>query len=252
MAELHQVGGVPPGWRFQVPPGRVDGGRRTFADLGCPSCHRVAGEKFPGAGEGGGPGPDLSGMGTDLPAEYFAESIVNPDAVLVEGPGWIGADGRSTMPTYPDLSVRQLADLVAYLRSLRAEGAADMLRAAAPAAEPDVPVPPDGDARVFWVQSYDVQPGRLAELEEWFARRGRDAFLAIDGVLGVETWVDRTHDRPWLSTIVALRDDDALEHFLDGGASSEIGEVFDEFVGPHGHRVFRGAPVYRAGTLSTP
>ena len=37
MAALHQAGGVPPGWRFTVPPGDVGAGRRTFADAGCPS-----------------------------------------------------------------------------------------------------------------------------------------------------------------------------------------------------------------------
>src|SRR5207244_8877719 len=34
MAALHQAGGVPPGWRFTVPPGDVGAGRRTFADAG--------------------------------------------------------------------------------------------------------------------------------------------------------------------------------------------------------------------------
>src|SRR2546428_3292227 len=120
MAALHQAGGVPRGWRFTVPPGDVAAGRRTFADAGCPSCHRVAREAFPPPT---GPGPELTGMGSHHPAEYFVESILTPDAVLVDGPDYIGPDGRSVMPSYPDLTLRQLADLVAYLKSLVRERA---------------------------------------------------------------------------------------------------------------------------------
>ena len=58
-------------------------------------------------------------MGEHHPAGYLAESILNPNAVIVEGPGYSGPDGRSTMPDYRDaLSVADLIDLVAYLRSL--------------------------------------------------------------------------------------------------------------------------------------
>jgi hypothetical protein len=113
MNALHAAGGVPPGWRFTVPAGNADAGRRTFADLGCPSCHRVAGESFSAKTADEKRGPDLTGMGSHHPAEYFAESILDPDAVLVDGPGWEGGDGHSTMPRYPDLTLRQLADLVA-------------------------------------------------------------------------------------------------------------------------------------------
>jgi hypothetical protein len=67
------------------------------------------------------PGPDLAGMGAQHPAAYFAESILNPNAVVVLGPGYTTADGLSIMPTeYVNLlTVRQLLDLVAYLQSLR-------------------------------------------------------------------------------------------------------------------------------------
>src|SRR5712664_3280158 len=139
MAALHQAGGVPRGWRFTVPPADVGAGRRTFSDAGCPSCHRVASEAFPPPT---GPGPELTGMGSHHPAEYFVESILTPDAVLVEGPGYIGPDGRSVMPSYPDLTLRQLADLVAYLKSLTAGGAAEMIAAAPVAVMKDLPAPP--------------------------------------------------------------------------------------------------------------
>jgi len=119
MKALHAAGGVPPGWRFTVPPGDAAAGRRAFVEFKCYACHAVQGEQFPlKPGETPTAGPDLTGMGGHHPAAYLAESIMNPSAVLVEGPGYIGGDGRSIMPSYPDMTVGQLADLVAYLKSL--------------------------------------------------------------------------------------------------------------------------------------
>jgi len=88
MQALHQAGGVPLGWRFTPPQGDVGAGRKLFVDYGCHSCHTIQGETFPNVDpEQSGAGPDLTGMGSHHPAEYFAEAILNPDAVLVEGPG---------------------------------------------------------------------------------------------------------------------------------------------------------------------
>jgi mono/diheme cytochrome c family protein len=45
--------------------------------------------------------------------------VINPNAVIVEAPGYTGPDGRSIMPSYADrLTVPELLDLVAYLRTL--------------------------------------------------------------------------------------------------------------------------------------
>jgi mono/diheme cytochrome c family protein len=119
---LHRQGGIPPGWRFALPPGEPGAGREVFAKLECYKCHEVKGEQFDaGARQVGDVGPELSGMGGHHPAEYFAESILNPNAVIVTGPGYTGPDGRSVMPDYRDsLTVSELLDLVAYLRSLTA------------------------------------------------------------------------------------------------------------------------------------
>ncbi|HXU90803.1 MAG TPA: c-type cytochrome, partial [Methylomirabilota bacterium] len=69
-----------------------------------------------------GQGPDMTGMGSHHPAEYFAELIMNPNRVIVDGNGYVGADGLSKMPSYADtITVKQLMDLVAYLRSLKAD-----------------------------------------------------------------------------------------------------------------------------------
>jgi len=86
MAALHEAGGVPPGWKFTPPPGNPSEGRKAFAELGCYTCHVVQGESFPPPAPGEpAVGPELSGMGTHHPPEYFVESILNPDAVLVDG-----------------------------------------------------------------------------------------------------------------------------------------------------------------------
>jgi len=116
MEELHASGGVPKAWRFAPPEGDAGKGREVFARLECFACHAVGGEKFPRPSR---PGPALTEVGRHHPAGYLFESVVNPNAVVVEAPGYTGPDGRSIMPDYRDsLSARELIDLVAYLKSL--------------------------------------------------------------------------------------------------------------------------------------
>ncbi len=123
MEELHKHGGVPPGWRFILPDGDLNAGREVFVKLECYKCHEVKGEHFPPAPKGPDTaGPELTGMGSLHPAEYLAESILNPNAVIVIGPGYTGPDRLSIMPDYSEaLTVRELIDLVAYLKSLGGE-----------------------------------------------------------------------------------------------------------------------------------
>jgi mono/diheme cytochrome c family protein len=174
MDALHQLGGVPSGWQLTPLPGDAEAGRRLFQKVGCASCHKVAGEPS-GESTGGesGPGPELTGMGNHHPPAYFLEAILNPDAVLVDGPGYVSAQGHSAMPTYPDLTVTQLEDLVAYLSSLTAGDPhaahqmppVQMLGApgvrSAPPNPADLPLPPETAARAYFVQSYDVVPGKV-------------------------------------------------------------------------------------------
>jgi putative copper export protein len=116
MEELHASGGVPKGWMLTPPPGDPVRGRQIFRRLECFACHAVAGERFPAPSR---PGPALTDVGRHHPAGYLLESILNPNAVVVEERGYTGPDGRSTMPDYRDgLSVSELIDLVAYLKSL--------------------------------------------------------------------------------------------------------------------------------------
>lgn len=125
MEELHRQGGVPSGWRFGLPEGDPKGGRDTFVKLECYQCHAIHGESFPQhSSPDTGIGPDLTGMGSHHPAEYFAESILNPNAVIITGPGYTDANGLSIMPDYrASLTVAELIDLVAYLKSLGSEHA---------------------------------------------------------------------------------------------------------------------------------
>jgi putative copper export protein/mono/diheme cytochrome c family protein len=112
---LHETGGVPRGWAFRLPPGDARRGREVYTRLECFRCHRLRGESHPAPS---GAGPELTGIGSHHPASYIAESIVNPNAVIVEGPGYTGPDGRSTMPDYRNtLSVADLMDVVAYLET---------------------------------------------------------------------------------------------------------------------------------------
>jgi hypothetical protein len=120
MEELHRGGGVPPGWRFAWPAGDAAKGREVFAKLECYQCHEIKGEKFPAVTpDPARRGPELSGMGGHHPAEYFAESIINPNAVIVLGTGHTGPDGLSIMPDFRDsLTLAETIDLVAFIRSL--------------------------------------------------------------------------------------------------------------------------------------
>ncbi len=135
MEELHRHGGVPRGWRFTLPAGNPKAGREVFAKLECGKCHEVKPDFPRGERAAGDVGPELTGMGDRHPAEYFAQSIVAPNAVIVAGTGFVGADGRSVMPDYRDsLTVTELVDLVAYLKSLGG-GAHGHHEAATPARE---------------------------------------------------------------------------------------------------------------------
>ena len=119
--------GTPKDWKFTWPSGNAAEGRRLFVAAECHKCHEVAGETFPALDkEKGDVGPELAQMAGLHPLEFFAESIINPNAVLdhdAKEKGYVGADGKSKMPDYNDtFSVRQLADLTAYLTSLKGGG----------------------------------------------------------------------------------------------------------------------------------
>jgi len=256
MEALHRAGGTPLRWRFTPPPGDVAAGRRAFEALGCPACHTVQGEPFSIVTT---TGPELTTMGGHHPPEYFAEAIMNPDAVLVEGPGYIDAQGHSSMPAYPDMTVAQLADLVAYIGALtperfgseKAAGMHDHGAMGAPLGV-ELPVPPAIDASSFLVESYEIQDGKLRQLESWFQQEALARFRAHDGLLTIDTWVDGTRESPLLLTVFGFRSDVAREGFVNDPAIASLLERFEEFGAPRPLRSFRRPPLYRALSLSSP
>ncbi|HSP98673.1 MAG TPA: cytochrome c [Candidatus Dormibacteraeota bacterium] len=268
MEALHAAGGVPPGWELALQAGDVKGGRLLFMEQGCISCHVVQGANLPPVPPAQRQaGPELTGMGSHHPPVYFLEAIVNPNAVLVEGPGYINADGRSTMPAYPDLTVAQLQDLVAFLSSLTTGGDAACHAPAAitPGAGPPptnvaaplaptparpLPVPPSVTASMFLVQTYDVLPDKLGAFQEWFQKSFAPALRAFGGIVSVETTVDRARRGPAMTTVIAFRDRTAYDRWNNNIGQRELAAKFDEFIGVHGHIVYDSPPLYRAAGLS--
>ena len=120
-AEHH---GTPKGWVFSWPKGGDPAkGREVFAKLECYSCHEVGGENFPAPTDKSKVGPELSVMGPLHDEAYFAESIINPSAVIDKGKGYAGPDGSSKMPSFNDsMTVQDVSNLVAYLRGLKPPG----------------------------------------------------------------------------------------------------------------------------------
>ena len=119
------VHGMSSDWKFTLPQGDPIAGRKLFVEVECYKCHEVKGEKFPAVVEGErGIGPELSQMAGMHPPEFFAESIINPNAVIdpdAKKLGYVGEDGKSKMPDYNSvLTVKQVADLAAYIASLKA------------------------------------------------------------------------------------------------------------------------------------
>ena len=105
----------PKGWRFTIPKGDPGKGRAVFEKFECHYCHEVRGEQFPGPVE---TAPELSQMGPMHPVEFFAESIINPNAVVPKA--YREPDGKSPMTNFAGkMTVQELIDVSAYIASLR-------------------------------------------------------------------------------------------------------------------------------------
>lgn len=112
IALLPACAGNDAGAEIELPPAAAEG-RDLFRSKGCAACH--------GSGADGGVGPALTGLfgsevsiqgGETVPADrdYLVESIVDPDAKLVEG-------YNLPMPT-TNLSDDQIDAIVAYIQEL--------------------------------------------------------------------------------------------------------------------------------------
>jgi Cu/Ag efflux protein CusF/cytochrome c553 len=108
----------PKGWRFTMPKGDAAKGKAVFEKFECYYCHEVRGEQFPSPSENA---PELSQMGAMHPVEFFAESIMNPNAVVPKD--YREADGRSPMTDFTaKMTVKELIDVSTYVASLRPKG----------------------------------------------------------------------------------------------------------------------------------
>ncbi len=106
-----------------LPSGDPLQGRLTFTQLKCNSCHKIASDNempVPVAGSGA---PVLGLKQARYKRAYLADSIVFPSHVIVKPDGHLDPKaGTSRMGDFVDtLTIRQLADLVAYLKQLDEE-----------------------------------------------------------------------------------------------------------------------------------
>ena len=108
-----------------MPKGNPIKGRAVFEKFECYYCHEVRGEQFPYPVESA---PELSQMGPMHPVEFFAESIMNPNAVVPKT--YREPDGSSPMRDFTGkMTVRELIDVAAYVASLRPKDAAKAVTA---------------------------------------------------------------------------------------------------------------------------
>ena len=102
-----------------MPKGNPAKGRAVFEKFECYYCHEIRGEQFPSPTEHA---PELSQMGSMHPVEFFAESIIYPDAVVPKT--YRDSEGKSPMTNFAEkMTVQELIDVSAYVASLRPKGA---------------------------------------------------------------------------------------------------------------------------------
>lgn len=102
-----------------LPAGDPQAGRRAFLELSCGSCHAVAGEPDFPAPVSAHPGPTLGPVQAMQSPEQIASSILYPSAQVAEDVRLPHEDGLSHMGDWSGaMTVRQLSDLIAYIRSL--------------------------------------------------------------------------------------------------------------------------------------
>ncbi len=99
--------------------GNADRGKAAFVELKCNSCHEVSGADLP-APTVQPPVPVILGGPVSAPKTdgYLVTSIINPSFELAPRPAsQVTTAGKSRMPAYDGITVRQLTDVVAFLQS---------------------------------------------------------------------------------------------------------------------------------------
>lgn len=254
MAALHQSGGVPPGWKFTLPAGNAAIGRALFVDFGCHNCHEVQGEPLPAVSPADKrPGPDLTGMGSHHPPEYFAEAVANPNAVLLEGPGYLGPDGRSVMPSYPDMNLAQLADIVAYLRTLSSGGDGGLhTHQLSPPPSGESVTPRVPEPAVFLVQVNEMTPQQLREFDEWFGQSGMEDLKSFTGFVSLQTLVNRAAGRRQVVTVFGFDSEATLQDFVTQAQAADAPAEIRALMRRGKGAIFRSTLLYKAVGLSLP
>jgi cytochrome c2 len=105
VAFLKSASPGPPQGPMYVLPGRAQLGRRWFVEKGCLECHNIR-------GRGGSRAPDLARRGRQLSLSKFAATMWN------KAPGMLRMM-RTQGVNVPQLEVSQMADILAYLYSVR-------------------------------------------------------------------------------------------------------------------------------------
>ncbi len=105
---------------LNLPEGDSLTGRQTFRELKCFSCHRIAGDIEMSSPVTLKEAPTLGLKQARYKPYFIADSIVFPSHVIASSAG--ASDGLSRMGDFSDsMTVKQLADLVAYLKQLDEE-----------------------------------------------------------------------------------------------------------------------------------
>lgn len=105
-----------PRWHFLAAGDPVDG-RKAFIDLKCTTCHSVSGNQLNGPSNSA---PELGSMVAGLSADEIAVSIIAPSHAASSQGGLWRDDPHVDMGDYSRvMTVRQLMDIVSYLRSSR-------------------------------------------------------------------------------------------------------------------------------------
>jgi hypothetical protein len=100
------------------PHGDPEAGRKAFSSLGCTLCHRASGEQRMPQPVSTTAGPEIGVPQRDRSMGELITAIIHPEHVVPEAYRQTGEDG-SPMADYTDrMTIRQLVDIVAYIRYL--------------------------------------------------------------------------------------------------------------------------------------
>jgi hypothetical protein len=110
--------GVPAGWTFTLPEGDAKAGRSTFKELRCYMCHNISlpGDDYPESKPG--VGRNLRVIFAGLPKEYVAQCLVNVHTVVPDPCFDVQNAPAAIKPELHFLTVKELMNLVAFLKQM--------------------------------------------------------------------------------------------------------------------------------------